>query len=375
MIETALEATPQPADKAPSPAEIERLCSLFEPAPGSVYLDSATYGLPPRPTLDALDRAREQWRGGTGRWVDDWDREGDACRRLFADLIGARAIDVALVPAVSMASGIVATAVPQGGEVLIAEGDFTSLSYPFLAAAERGLLSVREAPLDELADAVSPRTRLVAVSLVQSSDGRLAKTPDIASAARAAGALLYLDATQAVGTLPVDVEALGADFLACGGYKWLCCPRGVGFLWIRKSCETAAWPAAAGWRSADLPYARFYGSPLHLAEGAARFDLSLAWHAWVGARPSLEVMTALGDETRFRMGHAGAVAIADRLDLERPETCILSVPVRDPDAAFEALEARSVRASKRAGHLRVATHFYTPVDQAERAAELLRPFR
>ena len=74
---------------------------LFEPAAGTIYLDSATYGLPPRTTVNALQRALEQWRGGTGRWIEDWEAEGEACRGLFARLIHGRGSEVALLPAVS----------------------------------------------------------------------------------------------------------------------------------------------------------------------------------------------------------------------------------------------------------------------------------
>ena len=359
---------------SPPSLALDAACALFEPAPGTIYLDSATYGLPPRPTVEALHAAAESWRGGSARWKEDGDLEGEACRRLFARLVGGEEREVALVPAVSVASGLVASAVPTGGEVLVAEGDFTSLLYPFLAAAEQGALRVREVPLEGLAEAVTAETWLVAVSLVQSADGRLADAAALRQAASAHGARLYYDLSQALGAVTVDAGALGADYLACAGYKWLCCPRGVAFLWLRRQRWHEPWPLTASWRGGDDPYGRYYGSPLALAEDAARFDVSLAWHAWVGARRSLEVLAAIDERARCERAHGAALALADRLGLEPPPACIVTVPVRDAEAASRALDAAGVRASMRAGQLRLSPHFYNRVDQAEWAAELLRPF-
>ena len=350
------------------------MIALYSPAPGTTYLDSATYGLPPQTTVDALRAAADDWQAGTAHWRDDWDREGEECRCLAAGLLKAKPSEVALLPAVSVASGTVATLVPRGGEVLIAEGEFTSIVYPFLAAQERGLLSVREAPLEALADAVAPRTALVVVSLVQSSDGRLADLEAISEAARSADARLYVDASQGLGVVPVDVGKMRIDYLACAAYKWLTCPRGVAFFYVREDLWDEPLSVAASWRGADKPYGRFYGSPLHLADNAARFDVSLAWHAWVGARHSLEALCSIDDETRFRLAQAPVRRLTDLLELPSPDASIVSIPVTDSDRAGAALQEARFKVSQRAGRIRVASHFYNAVGEAERAAEILRPF-
>lgn len=364
-----------PSDRLQSFADLDAACALFEPAAGTVYLDSATYGLPPRPTVEALQKALEQWRDGTGRWIEDWESQGEACRGLFARLIRAQGEQVALLPAVSVASGLVATSVPKGGEVLLAQGDFTSVMYPFLVAQEKGLLTVREAPADRLAGAVGPQTALVACSWIQSGDGSVADVDAISEAARRHRARVYLDASQALGMLPIDVGAVGVDFLACAGYKWLCCPRGAAFLWLRPELNSEVSPITASWRGGDDPFGRYYGSPLALADDAARFHVSLAWHPWVGARASLEVLAGLDDVARFERAHTGARVLCERLELPPPPSSIVSVPVTDSQAAGRALESAGVRVAVRAGAIRVAPHFYNRVDQAEWTAELLRPFQ
>ena len=72
------------------PADLAAIRAQFHPAPGITYLDSATYGLPPQATVDALDRATRLWQAGTGDWVTDWDAPSDGAPRDFARLIGAR---------------------------------------------------------------------------------------------------------------------------------------------------------------------------------------------------------------------------------------------------------------------------------------------
>ncbi len=356
-----------------STVDTNAVIELFSPASGLTYLDSATYGLPPQPTLDALQAALVYWQGGTAHWIDDWDQEAEVCRQLFARLIHSKTEEVSLMPAVSVASGIVASAVPRGGEVLVAEGDFTSISYPFLAAAERGELTVREAPLAMLADAVEDQTALVAVSHVQSADGSLVDLEALHQATRRVDARLYLDVSQALGVVPLDVVASGVDYLACGAYKWLCCPRGVAFLYVREALWSQPSPIVASWRGGDDPYGRFYGLPLALASTAARFDVSLAWHPWVGARPSLETLCALDDDHRFRLACAPVRHLAQRLGLPAPDSSILSVPVIDDQRAAQALRDASIKASMRAGRIRFGSHIYNTIADAEHAADVLTP--
>jgi len=115
------------------------------------YLDSATYGLPPRSTLAALERAVEGWR----EWEDwhRWEEDGEACRALFARLAGARPEDIALLPALSAAAGIVAMSLPAGpgDNVVLFEREFHSALLPWMALESRGV-EMRFRPLEYLVD-------------------------------------------------------------------------------------------------------------------------------------------------------------------------------------------------------------------------------
>ena len=122
---------------------------LFDPAPGLVYLDAATYGLPPRPSVEALTRALHRWQSGEAEWVEEWDRKGEACRAHFAALIGGDIADIALVPTASAGVGLIAASLPEGIELVVPDDEFTSVLLPLLVAEKaRGIRPRRVAFAD-----------------------------------------------------------------------------------------------------------------------------------------------------------------------------------------------------------------------------------
>src|SRR5690606_29398329 len=163
-------------------------------SPGRLYLDTAAFGLPPRGVSEALHVLIDRWaRGELG--AREFDARVTGARAAFARLVGVSAEHVAIGPAASALVGTVARSLPRGAEVLCAEGDFTSLLFPFLERQEAGELTVRFCPLEAIADKVSERTTLVAVSAVQSCDGRLCDLAAIEQACRRSGASSLIDAT------------------------------------------------------------------------------------------------------------------------------------------------------------------------------------
>ena len=352
----------------------EDVRELFAAETDLTYLDSATYGLPPKPTIAALESALARWRSGSADWLE-WEEEAEQSRELFAKLVGAFRTEIALMPAVSVATALALSVVPEGGEVLVAQGDFRSVVFPALVLSRSNRAAVREVPFGDIANAVGKHTSLVAVSHVHSADGSVADVAAIREATRSAGASLFLDATQSLGVLATDVHALDVDFLACAAYKWLCSPRGVAFLYVNPRLWDAVIPLTASWRGAlGAPASGYYGGPLELQPDARRFDISGAWHSWVGARCSLEVLVSLGDEARWQMASEPARSFARLLALREPGSSIVSVPVSDGEAAEIALREAKVKTSGRAGRIRVSSHIYNTVSDAERAADVLAPF-
>ena len=176
---------------------------MFAPEPGTIYLDTATYGLLPRPTVEAMQQALLAWQAGSADWVEDWERAGDETRVLFARLIGASVDEIALVPTVSVGVGPVVAALRAGDEVVVPDEEFTSVLFPLLVAEQRRGVVVRQAPFDRLAEAITGRTTLVAFSLVQSQGGGAADLSGICAAARQHGARVLVDATHALPFYPI----------------------------------------------------------------------------------------------------------------------------------------------------------------------------
>ncbi len=332
-----------------------------------VYLATATAGLPLRRTLRAVEAAMDDWRAGTQDAVA-YDLPVEAARAAYARLVGVPVTQVAVGSQVSVFAGLVAASVPSGCEVLTAEGDFTSVLFPFLAQQARGV-RVREVPLHQLAESVTPETALVAVSAVQSSDGRVADLDALIAACDSTGARVLLDTTQAAGWLPVDASRVA--FTVCGGYKWLLAPRGTAYLTVQPDVMDDVLPHTAGWYAGEHPWTSIYGSPLRLASDARRFDVSPVWHAWVGAAPAVELLEQLGSPALHRHGVGLANRLLTGLELPASDSAIVSLPVHD--AAAEALRKAGVVASVRAGRLRLAFHVSTSEDDVDLALEVLRP--
>lgn len=330
------------------------------------YLNTATYGLAPRAATEAV-HAIETARAAGRMDMPYLDRCVSRSREAFARLVGVPADRVAVGSHVSQFVGIVAAALPDGATVLVADGDFTSVLFPFLVARQRGV-RVRSVPLERIADAIDADTDLVAVSAVQSADGRVVDLDEVCTAAAAAGCRTLIDATQAAGWLPMPVDRI--DLLVAGGYKWLLGPRGTCFLTGTREALAALPPLAAGWYAGDDPWQSIYGEPLRLAADARRLDLSPAWGLWVGQAPALELLADLG----VHAVQAHNVALANRfragLDLPAGNSAIVSIEV--PEAAGPWLARHDVIASVRAGRLRCAFHISTTADDVDRAVALLR---
>ncbi|KWX03684.1 class V aminotransferase [Carbonactinospora thermoautotrophica] len=341
-------------DRVASRVSLAEAQALF--APQVTYLDTASAGLPPSTVTMALEQALAEWAAGRAT-PHGYDAAVTEARARFARLVGVDAEDVAVGAQTSVFSGQVAASLPPDAEVVAAEEDFTSVLFPFLA---RQGARVRLVPLSRVADAVSARTALVAVSAVQSADGAVADLDAIAQAAAACGARTYIDVTQACGWLPFDASRF--DYVVCSAYKWLLCPRGAAFLYVRPSRRDELPPVNACWYAGEDVWSSVYGGPLRLASSARRFDVSPAWLAWAGAVPALRLIDQVGVETI----HAHDVALANRfragLGLPPGESAIVSVK-GVPAGTCDRLRAAGIRTSVRAGCLRVSFHLYnTPAD-------------
>ena len=330
-----------------------------------VYLDTASLGLPPRRTTEALRAELDRWRLGQ-RHAPDYDEFVNRARWLFGGLVSVDPACIAIGPQASVYAGLVAWSLPADAVVLVPEGEFTSVTFPFLS---RGL-EVREVPLARLAESIDDSVTLVAFAAVQSANGAVADLDALADAAALHDVRTLVDLTQAAGWLPIDASRF--DYTICSAYKWLLSPRGTCFLTVRPQELDSLTPNAPGWYAGDDPWTSIYGTPLRLAPDARRFDISPAWQAWVGTVASLELLTDIGVQTL----HEHSVGLANdfraQLGLPPGDSAIVSLATR-PEVG-EALARSGIRAAGRAGRLRLSFHVSTTDADVTTAAEVLGPY-
>jgi selenocysteine lyase/cysteine desulfurase len=342
---------------------IEEAQRLWQPE--TLYLNTASYGLPPTPAWDALQVVLADWRGGRTSW-EHWGDSTESARASFARLVGVPTEWIAIGANTSSMVGLVAASLPDGARVVTAEPEFTSLLWPFLAQQPR--IDVDYVPLAQLANALDERTNVVAVSAVQSSTGELADLDAIVAAAASHEARVIVDATQACGWLPVDAARI--DVLACSAYKWLCSPRGTAFMCVRPELRDRLTPLAAGWYAGEDPHSSYYGPPLRLAEDARRFDVSPAWFPWVATAPALQLLLDIGIDRIHEHDLRLANRFRDGLGLPRGDSAIVSAELPE---AEERLRGTRVMAAARAGLLRTSWHVYNTEDDVDELLELLGP--
>ncbi|MDX3851509.1 aminotransferase class V-fold PLP-dependent enzyme [Streptomyces sp. AK02-01A] len=338
-------------------------------APETTYLNTASCGLLPLRAVEAVRAlAEENATGRRGEGAGSFESVG-AARASFARLVGVPAERVAVGSAVSVHVGLIAASMETGAEVLVPEGEFSSVVTPFSVRAD---LKLRYAPLDRLAEAVRPGTALVALSAVQSADGRIADLDAVRAAAAAHGARTLVDASQAAGWLPFDAGAY--DYTVTGGFKFLVSPRGTSFLTVTEEAQESLVPLHAGWVAGEDLWGSTYGPVEPLAHSARRFDEPTSFLSYHGAEQSLALLEEIGVEAI----HAYSTALAARfregltgLGLEPVpgDSAVVAVPGlthRHPD-----LRRAEVDVSARAGNLRAAFHLYNSTADVDRALEVL----
>jgi selenocysteine lyase/cysteine desulfurase len=335
---------------------------LWDAQPG--WLNTASYGLPPRAAFQEMQVALDQWRHGRVSW-EGWDESTGRARAAFAALLGVPAGDVAVGSTAAGLVGTIAASLPAAAKVVVPQIEFTSNLFPWLVQQDRGV-QVETVPLDKLVEAVDARTSVVAVSAVQSSTGEVAPFDELAEAAHAVGAHLVVDASQAAGWLPLSWPA--ADAVIVSGYKWLMSPRGTAYAYLSPRLRETLRPINASWYAAEDVHTGYYGPEMRLAADARRFDVSPAWFSWVGAAPAVELLVELGVEQVYEHNAGLANRFRAGLGLPPGDSAIVSTDVPGAD---ERLAAAGIRAAVRDGRLRVSFHAYSTTADVDRALEAL----
>jgi selenocysteine lyase/cysteine desulfurase len=365
----------------------------FPWADGTTYLNHASIGPLPERTRLVLDEFNR--RRAAPFLLPDRDLFAVLAesRRLAARLVGATAEEIGLTVNTGFGLAMAARALPlgRGDIVLVSDREFPANVYPWLRLADAGVVTelvptTAEGWPDEprlLERLRDPRVRLLAVSLVQFSNGYRVDLDRLAAAAREVGAWLVVDAIQGVGQIPVDLARTGVDVLACGGQKWLLSPWGSGFVYVRRELIGTLSPAITGWLSFegtdDLTRLTRYDDTLR--PDARRFELmTLPYQDFAGLNCSVEMLLEVGVERirrHLQTLHAPVLAWADRRGTrvtsprdERGSGILCLAPDRVEDAHRRLKHARVI-CSLREGAIRLSPHLYNTVAEMERVVEVL----
>lgn len=370
---------------------LERYRSEFPALAGQIYLNHAS-------VAPASTRVRD----AVVAWIDDlvghgvlheqtWEARAEAARYSAAKLIGSAKDEIAFVRNTSHGLGLVAEGLDwkTGDEVAVCtEVEYPSNVYPWLHLASRGV-SVRPIAAVRggvtpaaVAAALTPRTRLVAVSSVQYASGHRTDLEAIGSVCRERGVLLCVDGIQSVGAFPLDVKKAGIHFLSADSHKWMLGVNGSGFLYVDRDAGVHLRPVLVGWHSTtgawDFDRARFElradaqrfeeGSPSYLSVWALGEAIDLLLEVGVERVESrVTALLAQLDEGLTGLGCEVSPAAAERAGI------LTFVPPSPATATGVAahLAANRVSVTVRRGRIRVSPHFYTTDEEMQTVVRLV----
>jgi cysteine desulfurase/selenocysteine lyase len=363
----------------------------------ATYLNAAAQGPLPRVAVQAAAQALE-WKKFPHTMPEGAYFElPNRVRASLAKLIGGTAEEVAITTGTS--SGLAAVAAgldwKPGDEVLIARGEFPAHFTAWLPMQERCGLKVivveprqRFLTADDFIDHIGPRTRLISTSLVRFDNGALLDAARIARACHDTGALLLLDAAQCAGAMPIDVRALGADFLTASGYKWLLSPYGTGFFWARAELIEQMRPGPFYWMALeDAEKFHTLSTGIYkMAKGARRWDSpeTASFTNLAAMDASLALLLRIGVRAVWEQCRRLTSLMIDRLPRDRfvlaspasaenrgTYACVAARKQEKTAQLFEKLRAAQIFVSLREGTLRISPHLYNSERDIDRLLAVL----
>jgi cysteine desulfurase/selenocysteine lyase len=350
----------------------------------ATYLNFAGQSAMPKVSFRAVQTALE-WKKFPNRLPDAaYFDVPNRVRASLAKLIGANADDIALTTGASTGMSAVAYGLSwnKGDEVITAKGEFP-LEYTTWKPMEarEGIVVKVIAPrgrfvtADDLIAAMTPKTRLISVSMVRFDDGSLIDAKRLAEACHAQGALLLLDASQCCGGLPLNVADLGVDFMVCAGYKWLLSPYGTGFFWGKGEHLANMRPGPYYWAAAEgaEKFHSLASDHPKRVPGARGWDMAETsnYLNMAAMGTSVEFVLRAGPKTVYEHNRKLIDFMYERLPKDScvpasptdsarrgPYGCFAARSSEKTAAMYEKLRKENIVTSLREGNIRVSPHLY-----------------
>jgi selenocysteine lyase/cysteine desulfurase len=318
-------------------------------------------------------------------------------RGRFGELIGARASEIALVHCTKAGEQIVLDGLEKlraGGNVVTNDMHFSGSLHKYIGwqRAGRDVRIVRgqdwDVTLDAMDAAIDADTGLVAVTLVSNINGRIEPMRELADIAHARGALVYADIIQGVGTVPMDMRALGIDFAACSAYKWLYGVHGVGFLYVRDELQGTALVDSVFPGHANANYRPWVERPdpdvgdfsyVPPADASRYQPGHVSYLGYCGVYEGLKFIRRIGVDASLRHSARLATRLQGALDPDRYECItrevgrspIITFVVRDRAGLQDRLQAANVVVGLSGNRMRVSPAVFNTEEDIDRLAEAL----
>jgi selenocysteine lyase/cysteine desulfurase len=347
-----------------------------------VYINSCSQGALSDSVRAAYDEYLTGWDERGAPW-DYWVERTEAARGAFAQLVNGAPDDVAVTTSLSAGVSPLASAIDFGvrPKVVISDFEFPTIGQIWHAQELRGAQVVHvpadgsEIPLERFEAAIDEETAVVSIAAVCYRNGSRLPVEEIARIAHDRGALVVLDAYQAIGTYPIDVTELGVDVVAAGVLKYLLGSAGLGFMWTRPGLSEELLPTQTGWFAdknifemdisdySPSPTARRFqsGTPPVPAIYAGIAGIELMQE--IGVAETREHVTALNERLIAGVDELGGTVVTPR-DPDRRGALVCIASSNAPGLVAE-LEKDGIVTSDRDGNLRVSAHAYNTVEDID----------
>ena len=367
--------------------------ALFPVTGRAIYLNHAAVSAPPTPTIDAIKSQLADVSENGSVNFRKWLEVRESARRLVAGMLGANPEQVAFMRNTSDALSTVANGLGwQAGDNLVTfRHEFPSNLYPWLRLRDALGVEVRvceerdgRVDVDELIRLIDDRTRIVAISQVQYASGFRADLERIGRAARAYDALLVVDVIQALGVIPIDVEAELVDVAAGACHKWLLTPEGVGLLYLSARARERIQPTLVGWTSVPNPddygnYAQGWNEgtlawetgtgPVALVHG---LEASLKLLSEVGISTIQAHLEKLTDNLCEQLRNTNYEVVSSRRKGEKSQiVCIRNTAGLSSMDLYSHLRKRNIVTAPRGDRLRISPHFYNSLEEIDELVKAL----
>jgi selenocysteine lyase/cysteine desulfurase len=366
---------------------IEAIRQQFPIFKSKIFLNSCSQGALSEAVEASLLAHIRSWHEQGSPW-DRWVEEYENARTAFARFIGAEQDEVAVVPSASAGINSVASALHFGKrrKIVMGEFEFPTMGQIWLAQRPRGAeVKFLEAKNGRIcaecyARAIDEQTLIVPVTQVCFMNGFRSDVASIVKEAHERGALVMLDGYQDCGTRPMDVKALGVDFYVTGALKYLLCPSGIAFLYVRRDLIRSLTPTVTGWFAQQNPFA-FDVKHFEPASTARRFEAGSPPLPNVYCIPAaLSLLEGVGYaavaehiQTLSRALIEGArnleIEIKTPLDSVGP---LVVLRMKDAEAMVQKMAANNIVVSNRMDGLRVSFHLYNTFNDVGAVLDLLK---